>query len=145
MAKALDKNIIADSVTYFFAEIGKLKNIMNFESQDQSLQVVIFRSALIAGACLILLILLSLKSVVPAIERELLAQVSQQFINNKLNNILVSAQGQDVFLEGLVTTDVRNTALDLASKVRGVRKVHDNFIITDSKTASKNEAGNNNQ
>ena len=118
---------------------------MNFESQDQSLQVVIFRSALIGGACLILLILLSLKSVVPAIERELLAQVSQQFINNKLDNILVSAQGQDVFLEGLVTTDVSNTALDLANKVRGVRKVHDNFIITDSRTASKNEAGNNNQ
>lgn len=107
---------------------------MNFELQDTSLRNIIIRSVFIGGACLVLLVLLSQKSVIPSIETEILTQVSQQFIDNKLNNILVSASGQDIFLEGLVTEKIRTDALLLASQVRGVRKVHDNFIITDSKT-----------
>lgn len=109
---------------------------MNFDSQDTSLQVIIIRSVLIGGACLVLLVLLSLKSVIPSIEKEIMAEVSQQFIDKKLNNVLVSASGQDIYLEGLVTTQVRVDALELANTVRGVRKVHDNFIVTDSRTLS---------
>jgi hypothetical protein len=106
---------------------------MNFDTTDQSRQLVLFRTAIIGGVSLLLMLMMSFKSVIPNIEKELMNQVSVQLLKNKHDNILVSVTGQDVFLEGLINSADRDNALEVAANVHGVRKVHDNFIITDSR------------
>ena len=110
---------------------------MYFQSEDNSKQMVILRTCLVGGISLVLMLFLSIKSVVPMMEKDLLKRVSVVLLDHKLENILISAQGQDIFLEGLVDDKTRILAIDAASQVNGVRKVHDQFIITKSKSSQK--------
>lgn len=102
---------------------------MHFQSEERTNQIVIIRTCVIGGISLLLMLFLSVKSVVPMIEKDLLQKVSMQLIDSRLNNILVSVRGQDIYLEGLVNEHTRSQALHIADEVYGVRKVHDHFTL----------------
>ena len=103
---------------------------MYFESEDRTKQIIILRTSIIGGISLLLMLFLSFKSVIPSIEKDLLNKVSIQLMENKLDNILVTAKGQDIYLEGIVDENSRAKALQVAGDIYGVSKVHDQFIIT---------------
>jgi len=76
---------------------------------------------------LILLAGLSLRSIIPSIENDLLTRVSQTLLENDIDNVLVSVSGRDITLEGLVSETEQNKVIELATAIKGVRKVTAHF------------------
>jgi len=82
---------------------------------------------------LILLAGLSLRSIIPSIEKDLLTRVSQSLLENNIDNVLVSVSGRDITLEGLVSEAEQNEIIQLATTIKGVRKVNARFTSSTMK------------
>ena len=105
---------------------------MYLDSIDENKKSAIIRIAILGIFSFIAIAFLTIKSVIPSIEKDLLHKVSLELYENKLNNIIVSVSGQDIFLEGLVTNKVQTKAVQVASQVRGVENVYSEFILISS-------------
>ena len=105
---------------------------MYFDSIDDSKKSAIIRIVLLGIASFIAIVFLTVKSVIPSIEKDLLQKVSIALYENKLNNIIVSVSGQDITLEGLVTQKVQTKAVQVASQVKGVENVTSELILVSS-------------
>ena len=105
---------------------------MYFDSIDDSNKSAIIRIVLLAIASFFVIVFLTVKSIIPSIEKDLLNRVSSALIENKLNNIIVSISGQDITLEGLVSKQVQTKSVQVASQVRGVENVTSEFILANS-------------
>lgn len=102
---------------------------MYLNSIDENKKSAIIRIAILGIFSFIAIAFLTIKSVIPSIEKDLLHKVSLVLYENKLNNIIVSVSGQDIFLEGLVTNKVQSKAIQVVSQVRGVENVYSEFIL----------------
>ena len=105
---------------------------MYLDSIDHNKKSAVIRIAMLGLFSFAAIVFLSIKSVIPSIEKDLLHQVSMALYENKLNNIIVSVSGQNITLEGLVTNKVEFKAIQIASQVRGVENVSSEFILVSS-------------
>jgi len=107
---------------------------MYFESETASKQSALKRIYLLGGISFCLLIFLSIKSVIPSIEKDILKNISKTYFEKKITNVIVSVKGQEVTLEGLVTKTIQSQAIESAQQVPGVTNVNSEFIIIDEQT-----------
>ena len=105
---------------------------MYFDTIDNSKKSAIIRIVLLGFFSFVVIFFLTVKSIIPTIEKDLLHKVSMALYENKLNNIIVSVSGQNITLEGLVTNKVQSKAVQIASQVYGVKSVNSEFIIVNS-------------
>jgi len=108
-----------------------------FEEQLHNPVQAKLRYAIMGGVALLLLLALSVRSLVPSIEKDLTERVSASLIENNLDNILLTVSGRDITLEGLVTQNNYNKILDLTREVSGVRTVNDKLTLIDKQPVKK--------
>jgi hypothetical protein len=105
---------------------------MYFDSIDDSKKPAIIRIVLLGATSFIAIAFLSIKSVIPSIEKDILNNVNVALMENKLPNILVTVTGQDITLEGFVTEQIQDKAIQVISQIKGVENVTSEFILVDS-------------
>ncbi|MBT8143031.1 MAG: BON domain-containing protein [Gammaproteobacteria bacterium] len=102
---------------------------MYFDLNNQEDKSAVVSTILIGSISLLAMIFLSFKSVIPGIEKDLLQGVSQQLLEHKIRNVLVSVEGRDIYLEGVVNSESADNAISLARRVKGVRRVYSNLRV----------------
>ncbi len=105
---------------------------MYFDSIDDNKKSAVIRIVLVGVFSFIAIVFLTIKSVIPSIEKDLLNRVSLALYENKINNILVTVSGQNIILEGLVSEQVQTKAVKTVSQVRGVGNITSEFILVSS-------------
>ncbi len=86
---------------------------------------------------LLLLMALSVRSIIPSIEKDLLEQVSAAFVENNFENILISTSGRDIRLEGLVKSSDYEKILEVANSIAGIRRVENKLTLIDGVPADR--------
>jgi len=105
---------------------------MYFDTIDNNQKSAVIRIVLLGICSFIIIAVLTIKSVIPSIEKDIFQRVASAVYENKLDNIIVSVSGQTVILEGLVTKQVETKAIQVTSQIRGVENVISEFIIVNS-------------
>lgn len=112
-----------------------------FEKQNDDPNRAKWRYVMMGAISLLLLLLLSWRSVIPSIEKDLTERVTATLIENKINNVLISTSGRDITLGGLVSENDYQTIIELTKDIRGANKIQYDFELRGNSPSKTPKSG----
>jgi len=108
-----------------------------FEKQNDNPEKAKWRFVALGAVTILLLLGLSVRSVIPSIEKDIAERVTNEFLANDISNTLITVSGRDLIIEGLVTQSDYTKILELTNSINGIRVVKNNLTLVEQSPKGK--------